>query len=185
LRQDFRGRQKKFSLIGIKRYFIRHPGKQRDDGNDVESIGRRHSRVPPTLVLAVALHGSHDMTLLPVRLQPNRRLIAIVLLLAGFGSALIIYFAAKPAPANPLGYDPEDSKQYLREIELYGGKANVLVSEFRQWFDSLWHGRRLAFTVVCLTLATVLFFWVASTPLPPEAGLSSHQRSQLPDGTER
>jgi hypothetical protein len=125
------------------------------------------------------------MTLRPGRLPTRRRIIAIALLFAGFGSAFIIYFTATPAPTNPLGYDPEDSKQYLREVELYGGKANLLVSEFRQWFDSLWHGRRLAFTVVCLTLATVLFFWVASTPLPPKAGLSSHQRNLLPDRTER
>jgi hypothetical protein len=108
---------------------------------------------------------------------------AIAILVAGFGSALVIYVTATPVPANPLGYDPEDSKQYLREMEVYGGKANLLASAFRQWFDSLWHGRRLAVTVVCLTLLLLLFFWVASTPLPPEVG-PSPPRDQKPDRTE-
>jgi hypothetical protein len=94
--------------------------------------------------------------------------------LAGLGSALVIYLTATPTPANPLGYEPEDSKQYLRQMEVYGGKTNVLASEFRQWFDSLWHGRRLAVTTVCLTFVFLLFFLVGSTPLPPDVVASSH-----------
>ena len=100
-------------------------------------------------------------------LPPRRRFIAIAILLAGFVSALLIYATAKPDPANPLGYEPEDSKVYLRDMELYGGKANLLASEFRQWLESLWHGRRLAGTVIFLTLVLLLFFLVVSTPLPP------------------
>jgi len=101
-------------------------------------------------------------------------------LLAGLGSALVIYLTAIPAPPNPLGYEPEDSKQYLRQMEVYGGKSNVLASQFRQWFDSLWHGRRLAVTVVCLTFVFLLFFLVGSTPLPPDVVASSHGE-QKPD----
>jgi hypothetical protein len=108
------------------------------------------------------------------RLQARRRFIAMAILSAGLGSALVIYLTAKPAPANPLGYEAGDSKQYLRQMEVYGGKANVIGSEFRQWFESLWHGRRLAVTVVCLTLVLLLFFLVASTPLPPRGGASLH-----------
>ena len=139
--------------------------------------------MPPALVLAAAPADSYDMTLSSVRLQARRRFIAIAILVAGFGSALVIYVTATPVPANPLGYDPEDSKQYLREMEVYGGKANLLASAFRQWVDSLWHGRRLAVTVVCLTLLLLLFFWVASTPLPPEVG-PSPPGDQKPDRTE-
>jgi hypothetical protein len=123
------------------------------------------------------------MTLSSVRLQARRRFIAIAIVVAGFGSALVIYLTATPVPANPLGYDPEDSKQYLREMEVYGGKANVLASDFRQWFASLWHGRRLAVTVACLTLGLLLIFWVTSTPLPPRVG-PSPRRDQEPDRTE-
>jgi hypothetical protein len=126
--------------------------------------------LPPnaiTTVIATALAASYNMTLTFGSLHVPRRFVAIAILLAGFGSALVIYVTAMPAPANPLGYEPEDSKQYLREMEVYGGKANVLASQFRQWFESLWHGRRLAVTVVCLTLVLLVFFLVASTPLPP------------------
>jgi len=115
-------------------------------------------------------------------LQARRRLIAVAILSAGLGSALAIYLTATPAPANPLGYEPEDTKRYLREMEVYGGKANVLASEFRKWFDRLWHGERLAVTVVCLTLVLLLFFLFASTPLPPEEG-ASPEGEQKPDRT--
>jgi len=123
------------------------------------------------------------MTLSSVRLQARRRFIAIAILVAGLGSALVIYLTAAPVPANPLGYNPEDSKQYLRQMEVYGGKTNELASEFRQWFENLWHGRRLAVTVACLTLLLLLFFWVASTPLPPQVG-ASPPRDQRPDRTK-
>jgi len=107
-------------------------------------------------------------------IRGRRRLIAVAILLAGLGSALVIYFTATPAAPNPLGYEPEDTKRYLREMEVYGGKANVLASEFRKWFESLWQGRQLAVTVVCLTLLLLFFFLFASTPLPPEDGTSPH-----------
>ncbi len=74
--------------------------------------------------------------------------------------------------------EPEDSKQYLRQMEEYGGKANLLASELRKWFDSLWHGRRLAATVTCLTFLFLLFYLVGSTPLPPS--LDRDQNSDRP-----
>ena len=70
------------------------------------------------------------MTPSAIRQQARRRFIALAILLAGCGSALVIYATATPVPANPLGYDPEDTKQYLREMEVYGGTINVIASEF-------------------------------------------------------
>lgn len=118
------------------------------------------------------------MTLGSVRLQARRRFIAIAILVAGLGSALAIYVTAAIAPANPLGYEPEDSKRYLREMEVYGGKANVLASEIRKGFESLWHGKRLAGTVACLTLLLLLLFLVASTSLPSEEVTSPHAEKE-------
>ena len=116
-------------------------------------------------------------------LQGRRRLVAIAILLTGLVSALAVYVTARPTPANPLGYEPTDSKQYLRQMEVYGGKANLLASELRQWFDSLWHGRRLAATVVCLTFVFLLLYLVGSTPLPPDvaASLDRDQKGDRPD----
>jgi hypothetical protein len=109
------------------------------------------------------------MTQISTLLQARRSFVAAGILLAGFAAALAIYLTATPPPDNPLGYRPEDSKRYLREMEVYGGKANVLASEFRQWFDGLWHGRSLAFTVACLSVLLALAFLIASTPLPRAA----------------
>ena len=87
------------------------------------------------------------------------RFVAAVILIAGLAGAILIYLSAVP-PENALGYDPMLSKQYRRDLELYGGKANVLAVEITQWFESLWHGTRLAYTVACaaVLLAGVLWF---------------------------
>lgn len=74
-------------------------------------------------------------------------------LILGLGAALLIYVTAKPAPPDPLGYDPMDTKRYLRELEVFGGKANILATQFRQWFEGLWEGRNLAWTVAALSVA--------------------------------
>ncbi len=112
------------------------------------------------------------------RLQMRRRFIALGIAGVGLGTALGIYLTATPVPPNPLGYDPADRKQYLREMEVYGGKANELAEGLREWGASLWHGRRLAFTVFWLTLVVLLCFWVVSTPLPPPGGPSPpHERT--------
>jgi len=116
-------------------------------------------------------------------LQARRRLIAAAIVLAGFTAALAIYLTATPPPDNPLGYQPEDTKQYLREMELYGGKANVLVSEFRQWFEGFWRGRSLAFTVAFISVLLALAFLIASTPLPRAADSAETNRHH-PNGPD-
>jgi hypothetical protein len=88
------------------------------------------------------------------------------ILVLGFAAAVVIYLTAQPPPGNPLGYDPLDTKKYLHDLEVYGGKANVLAAEFREWFDGLWHGKQLAFTVAVITVAAAFAFKFFATPLP-------------------
>jgi hypothetical protein len=94
----------------------------------------------------------------------NRRtrlsLIAAIILLVGLGSAALIYLTAENASDSVSGYEPENSKMYIHDLELYGGKANVLANELMRWFVGLWHGKSLAFTVGCVTLfiSFVVFF---------------------------
>ena len=84
----------------------------------------------------------------------------VATLIVGFAAAIVLYVrATRPAP-NPLGYEPEDTKQYLRDMELYGGKANLLASDIREWLSGLWHGRNLAFTVAALTIAAAVLLWL-------------------------
>ncbi|MFN7957393.1 MAG: hypothetical protein U0P46_03565 [Holophagaceae bacterium] len=88
---------------------------------------------------------------LPARLARIRQLTGL-LLAAGLGAALAIYLRAAPPAPNPLGYDPMNTKKYLRDLELYGGKVNVLATEFMGWWSQRWQGRNLATTVACLTV---------------------------------
>src|SRR5262249_33875419 len=76
------------------------------------------------------------------------RFAAVAILIAGLGGAIWIYLAAAPAD-NALGYDPMQSKKYLHDLELYGGEAKVLAGQIMDWFESVWHGTRLADTGAC------------------------------------
>ncbi len=77
----------------------------------------------------------------------------------GIGSAVFLYATASPPPQYPLGYDPFASKKYLRELELYGGKINIVAVEFRQWFASLWRGKPLAYIIALLTVLLASLLW--------------------------
>ena len=112
------------------------------------------------------------------------RLAAATTSVVGFASAIWIYLTATAPPENPLGYEPEDSKQYLRELERYGGKANVVATEITAWFNGLWHGRRLAFTVTCITVLVAGALLLASIPLPSDRdGETPNQKLSGDGGT--
>ena len=101
------------------------------------------------------------------------RRLAWGILAAGLAASATLFFAAGPDPENPLGYDPMDTKVYLHDLEVYGGTANVLAAEFREWFAGLWHGRNLAGTTAVLTILTVLALRFVAARLPsvePEGG---------------
>ena len=104
-------------------------------------------------------------------------LISVIILLGGLGSAILIYRTAEDTPYGVLSYEegggavypvmPEDSKQYLRSLELYGGKANVLMDQLRRGFIGLWHGKSLAFTLAWITIFISFgVFYVANYLLP-------------------
>ncbi len=91
-----------------------------------------------------------------------RRVTAGILAL-GFGCAAFIYLFARTQADNALGYDPMDTKKYLRDLELFGGKSNVLATQFTLWWQGLWQGRNLAFTMAFLTVCLALAFWLIAT----------------------
>jgi hypothetical protein len=68
-------------------------------------------------------------------------------------------------------YELEKTKLYRHDLEVYGGRANVLADDFREWFAGLWHGRTLAFTVAGLTvLAALAWRFVSASPAVPPPG---------------
>ncbi|GLH67182.1 hypothetical protein [Geothrix edaphica] len=101
----------------------------------------------------------------PAARRARLRRITAGLLAAGLGAATLLYVTAKPPAATPLGYEPENTKRYLRQLEVVGGKANVVGTEFQRWFEGLWQGRQLAFTVAWLTVLLAAAFWFLSTRL--------------------
>jgi hypothetical protein len=90
------------------------------------------------------------------------QIISVAILIAGLATAIGIYVSAARSTDDMVAYEIEHSKQYQRTLELYGGKANVIAVELTQWFDSLWHGTRLAYTVACATLLVAGGFWLAA-----------------------
>ncbi len=103
-------------------------------------------------------------------------LISVIILVVGLGSSILIYRTTEDTPYGVLGYEeaggivypvmPEDSKQYQRGLELYGGKANVLMDELRRGFMGLWHGKSLAYTVACITFFISFGFFYVANYLP-------------------
>ena len=103
-------------------------------------------------------------------------IISGIILLVGLGSAILIYQTAETDSGGVLGYvvsggaiysiKPENSKVYLHDLELYGGKSAVLADEFRRWFSGLWHGKSLAFTVACIAILISFGFFFTAKQLP-------------------
>jgi hypothetical protein len=115
-------------------------------------------------------------------LRTRLHLISAIILLVGVGSAVLIYLTAEEDPINAGGYavtggnvypaTPGNSKMYVHDLELYGGKGNVLADEFIRWFVGLWQGKSLALTIVSIAflLSAIIFF------------LANHMRSDLQSG---
>jgi hypothetical protein len=105
--------------------------------------------------------------------------IAAFILVAGIISAVLIYFIAEDLPDDALTYQteggnvstlsPEDSKRYMREMEQFGGGANVLVYKFGIWFGGLWHGKSLAFTVGIISILLAYGFRFLADRIPSGA----------------
>jgi hypothetical protein len=98
--------------------------------------------------------------------------IGAVILSAGLLVAALVYATTAPDdPNDPASIlvMPRETKSYEYQMEVIGGKSNVLAAEFREWFDGLWHGRRLALTLAVLSIGASLgcFFVAHLTTEPP------------------
>jgi hypothetical protein len=108
----------------------------------------------------------------PFNFDPSHlRLLSYIVFSIGILSAVFIYITAYPTSQHPIDYDPLSSKKYLRDLELYGGKINIIAVEFRQWFGKLWRGKNLSYTIAFITVILSSIFWFigshsASNSLP-------------------
>jgi len=109
------------------------------------------------------------------------RLVKRLILACGLAGAAVIWFVNAPPP--DAGLDLESSKGYLRQMEVVGGTANLLASEFRNWLAGLWHGRTLAYTVAVLTVLVAFVYDFFAMPLPPPGGAGGGRDVSASDGT--
>jgi hypothetical protein len=101
--------------------------------------------------------------------------IGVFILVTGLLAAALVYRRVTAAEglrsADGQAYllMPRETKAYEDQMERMGGKANILATELREWFASLWHGRRLAYTLATLAIggSLVCFFFAHLTTDPP------------------
>jgi len=85
-------------------------------------------------------------------------------------SSLFIYFTAAEIDTDNILTDQiEQSKSYRRSLELYGGKANLLASEFMNWFNALWQGKSLGITAGCITAGLCFLVLLVAFNLPSDS----------------
>ncbi len=112
------------------------------------------------------------------------RLISFAILVIGAVSAVAIYWSATNAPEDSAyeilggnvypggGYD----KKYVHDLQLYGGSAAVLSDQFMRWFNGLWHGTQLAYTVASISVLVAFVMFVVAN------NVSNRTGSDLPPG---
>jgi hypothetical protein len=118
-------------------------------------------------------------------LRSGINILSAVILLVGLGTAIFIYQTAERDEGGALGYQiiggniypimPENTKIYRHDLEVYGGKAAVLADDFRRWFNGLWHGKTLAFTIAVLSILVSFTGFFTARHLP--SGLESDDGS--------
>jgi hypothetical protein len=84
------------------------------------------------------------------------RMSGVVLLVGGLAAAVIVFYLAQPdEKLGILGVDMPTKRENL-QLERMGGKSYILFNDLNEWFFSLWHGRRLAYTIGVLSIAGCL-----------------------------
>ncbi len=111
-----------------------------------------------------------------VNTQKRLYLVAAIVLVVGLGSASMIYMTAGKPSDNTMIQDFENSKRYIHDLELYGGKFNVLTDQFRRWFESLWHGKSLALTISFITVLISMGFALVGYLWPLETSEDEDER---------
>ena len=100
--------------------------------------------------------------------QMRLYLISAIVLFVGLTSAALIYVTAASPPDSDLIQDFRNSKSYIHDLELYGGKLNVLSDQFRRWFESLWEGKSLAFMIAGISIIIAFCCSLVACRLPRE-----------------
>jgi len=102
---------------------------------------------------------------------------ATVILLTGLGSAVLIHFNMEAGAHDSVIRDFENSKRYRHDLEVIGGKMNVLMDQFCRWFAALWQGKSLAVTIAWLTFVISFGIFLVARHLPTGAAIDGQPES--------
>jgi hypothetical protein len=100
----------------------------------------------------VNAHDIQDQAARDLVLQARLRLIGWSILVVGWVVAAFVAGMASGEEDATLPVSKRDNYQ----MEILGGKSNLLASEIREFIGSLWHGRRLAVLLALVSLASAL-----------------------------
>ncbi|HUJ79256.1 MAG TPA: hypothetical protein VLY45_02945 [Nitrospiria bacterium] len=111
--------------------------------------------------------------------RTRRRLIPVLILVAGLSGALAIHLRAGQDRDDADRYEivngqaypvnPEDIGKYRHDLELYGGTWNVLADRIMRRAEGFWRGKALAPTVAVLTVVFAAgWYFIAGLPAGPE-----------------
>jgi hypothetical protein len=114
-------------------------------------------------------------------LRTRLYVISAAILFFGLGSAALIYLTAEHTSHSELIHDFEHSKRYRHDLEVIGGKMNVMMDRFYRWFVGLWQGGSLGLTLACLTICISMGLFLFAYHLPSEAQ-SNAQGENRPGG---
>ena len=93
-------------------------------------------------------------------------LLGIIVLLLGLGAALLLYLTCGDVPDNDPTYDIHHGKLYRRNLQMMGGQMSLLADDISLWFEGLWRGRSIAYTVAWMTVILSSGFFLVAYHLP-------------------
>ncbi len=110
-------------------------------------------------------------------------LISAAVLLGGLVGSLLVYRAAANEETAVSSYEVIGgfvypgggayNKRYVHDLQVYGGNAALLADRFTRWFNGLWRGTSLAYTVAVISLVLSFVAFIAARNVPirsPQSG---------------
>ena len=104
------------------------------------------------------------MAMLLKKMNPLTRcyLNTAIILLAGWAGSVAIYLTAGEKTENPFA-EFENSKRFANGVERMGGKTALIANDLSKWFNGLWHGETLAYTVAVITFVIACGYYVIAS----------------------
>ena len=97
---------------------------------------------------------------------------ALGVLVLGLLGAAVVYVSADADSGGELAESMRNQRLYDYNLERIGGQSAILAVQFNAWLSSLWHGKRLAYSMATLSVAVAYGLYrvaqLLSTPLDDE-----------------